>query len=72
LGCGTAIATSSIATELIRGRSVDEALRLTNQQIVEALGGLPPEKLHCSVLAEEAIKAALKNYAERKQPGAER
>ena len=61
-GCGSAIATSSIATELIKGKPVDEALKLTNQAVVEALDGLPAYKLHCSVLAEEAIKAAVKDY----------
>lgn len=61
-GCGSAIATSSIATELIKGKPVDQALTLTNQAVVEALGGLPAYKLHCSVLAEEAIKAAVKDY----------
>lgn len=61
-GCGSAIATSSIATELIKGRPVSEALKLTNQAVVEALDGLPAYKLHCSVLAEEAIKAAVKDY----------
>ena len=61
-GCGSAIATSSIATELIKGKPVEEALKLTNQAVVEALDGLPAYKLHCSVLAEEAIKAAVKDY----------
>lgn len=61
-GCGAAIATSSMATELIKGRPVSEALKLTNKAVVEALDGLPPVKLHCSVLAEEAVKAALKDY----------
>ena len=65
-GCGAAIATSSMATELIKGRSIQDALKLTNQAVVEALGGLPPVKLHCSVLAEEAVKAALKDYYERR------
>lgn len=64
-GCGSAIATSSMATELIKGHSVDEALSLTNQAVVEALNGLPAHKIHCSVLAEEAIKAAVKNYYDR-------
>lgn len=59
LGCGAAIATSSIATELIKGKKVEEALKLTNQAVVEALDGLPAVKLHCSVLAEEAVKAAI-------------
>ena len=64
-GCGSAIATSSMATELIKGKSVDEALELTNQAVVEALDGLPPHKIHCSVLAEEAIQAAILDYADR-------
>lgn len=61
-GCGSAIATSSMATEMIKGHSVDEALSLTNKAVVEALGGLPPAKIHCSVLAEEAVKAAIADY----------
>ena len=61
-GCGAAIATSSMATELIKGHTVKEALELTNQAVVEALDGLPPVKIHCSVLAEEAIKSALADY----------
>ena len=61
-GCGSAIASSSMATELIKGKPVGEALSLTNKAVVEALDGLPAHKLHCSVLAEEAIKAALKDY----------
>ena len=65
-GCGAAIATSSMATELIRGKPIETALQLTNQAVVEALDGLPPVKLHCSVLAEEAVKAALKDYFERR------
>jgi nitrogen fixation NifU-like protein len=65
-GCGAAIATSSIATEMIKGKSIDEALKLTNQAVVDALGGLPPVKIHCSVLAEEAVKAALSDYYTRK------
>lgn len=64
-GCGAAIATSSMATELIKGKSVDEALKLTNKAVVEALDGLPPVKIHCSVLAEQAIKAALADYYTR-------
>ena len=64
-GCGSAIATSSMATEMIKGKPVDEALKLTNKAVVEALDGLPPVKLHCSVLAEEAVKAALKDYYEK-------
>ncbi|MBO6283041.1 MAG: Fe-S cluster assembly scaffold protein NifU [Pseudobutyrivibrio sp.] len=61
-GCGSAIASSSMATELIMGKPVSEALQLTNKAVTEALDGLPPHKLHCSVLAEEAIKSAVKNY----------
>jgi nitrogen fixation NifU-like protein len=65
-GCGAAIATSSMATELIKGKTLDEALQLTNSAVVEALDGLPAVKLHCSVLAEEAVKAALTDYYTRK------
>lgn len=61
-GCGAAIATSSMATELVKGKSIDDALNLTNAAVVEALEGLPPVKVHCSVLAEEAIKAAVADY----------
>ena len=61
-GCGAAIATSSIATELIKVKSIDDALQLTNKAVMEALDGLPPVKVHCSVLAEEAIKAAVSDY----------
>ncbi|MEG0178631.1 MAG: Fe-S cluster assembly scaffold protein NifU [Oscillospiraceae bacterium] len=64
-GCGAAIATSSIATEMIKGKSIDEALTLTNKAVVEALDGLPPVKLHCSVLAEQAVKSALSDYYRR-------
>ena len=64
-GCGSAIASSSMATELIKGKPVGEALSLTNKAVVEALDGLPAHKLHCSVLAEEAIKAALKDYYDK-------
>ena len=64
-GCGAAIATSSMATELIKGKSVDEALELTNKAVVEALDGLPPAKIHCSVLAEEAVKTAINDYYQR-------
>ena len=61
-GCGAAIATSSMATELVKGKSIEDALNLTNSAVVEALEGLPPVKVHCSVLAEEAIKAAVADY----------
>ena len=61
-GCGAAIATSSIATEMIKGQSIDDALKLTNKAVVEALDGLPTHKIHCSVLAEEAIKKAIEDY----------
>ncbi|MBQ8884385.1 MAG: Fe-S cluster assembly scaffold protein NifU [Oscillospiraceae bacterium] len=64
-GCGAAVATSSMATELIKGKSIDEALKLTNKAVVEALDGLPPAKLHCSVLAEEAMKSAISDYYTR-------
>ncbi|MEI6580109.1 MAG: Fe-S cluster assembly scaffold protein NifU [Eubacteriales bacterium] len=61
-GCASAIATSSIATEMIKGKPIEEALQLTNKAVVEALDGLPPAKIHCSVLAEEAVKAAVADY----------
>ena len=64
-GCGAAVATSSMATELIKGKSIHEALALTNKAVAEALDGLPPVKMHCSVLAEQAIKAALVDYAQK-------
>jgi nitrogen fixation protein NifU and related proteins len=64
-GCGSAIASSSMATELIKGRSIDEAMTFSNQEVVNALGGLPPVKIHCSVLAEEALKAALEDYLKK-------
>ena len=64
-GCGAAVATSSMATELVKGKTIDEALQLTNKAVVEALDGLPPAKIHCSVLAEQAIKTALADYYTR-------
>lgn len=67
-GCGAAIAASSVTTEMVKGKSIQEALKITNEQVVEELGGLPPIKVHCSVLAEEAIKTAIADYY-RKQGG---
>ena len=64
-GCGAAIATSSMATEMVKGKTVKEALELTNKAVMEALDGLPPEKVHCSVLAEEAIHSAIDDYQKR-------
>ncbi|MDR0470044.1 MAG: Fe-S cluster assembly scaffold protein NifU [Peptococcaceae bacterium] len=64
-GCASAIATSSMATELIKGKPIDQALTLTNQAVVEALDGLPPAKIHCSVLAEQAVKAAIADYYDK-------
>ena len=65
-GCGAAVATSSMATEMVKGKPISEALKLTNSAVVEALEGLPPAKIHCSVLAEEAIKSALADYYRRR------
>ncbi len=64
-GCGSAIASSSMATELIKGKHINEAVQLTNQAVIEALDGLPAHKIHCSVLAEEAVKTAVKDYYDR-------
>ncbi len=64
-GCGAAVATSSMATELVKGKSIEEAMKVTNKAVMEALDGLPPVKVHCSLLAEEAIHAALWDYAEK-------
>ena len=66
-GCGAAIATSSMATEMVKGKTVEEALALTNSAVMEALEGLPPEKIHCSVLAEEAIHSAIEDYKKRQE-----
>ena len=65
-GCGAAVATSSMATELIKGKTVEEALKVTNKAVAEALDGLPPVKMHCSVLAEDAIRSAISDYYTRK------
>jgi nitrogen fixation NifU-like protein len=70
-GCGAAVATSSMATEMIKGKSIDEALQITNAAVVEALEGLPPQKIHCSVLAEEAVKAAIEDYKKKRAEKAE-
>ena len=64
-GCGSAIASSSMATEMIKGKSIDEALALTNKAVTEALDGLPKHKIHCSVLAEQAVRSAVKNYYDK-------
>lgn len=64
-GCGAAVATSSMATEMVKGKKIEDALKLTNKAVMEALDGLPPAKIHCSVLAEEAIHAAIKDYYEK-------
>ena len=64
-GCGAAVATSSMATEMVKGKTIEEALKLTNKAVMEALDGLPPAKVHCSVLAEEAINAAIYDYYKR-------
>ena len=68
-GCGAAIATTSMVTELVKGKTFEEALQVTNRDVAEALDGLPPVKMHCSLLAEEAIKAAIEDYRERMNNG---
>ena len=68
-GCGAAVATSSKATEMVKGKTIDEALQITNKAVMEALGGLPPVKVHCSVLAEEALHAAIQDYRDRQEKG---
>ncbi|MEK6693400.1 MAG: Fe-S cluster assembly scaffold protein NifU [Nitrospirota bacterium] len=65
-GCGAAIATSSMVTEMVKGKSIDEALRISNKAVAEALDGLPPVKIHCSVLAEEALRSAIEDYMKKK------
>ena len=68
-GCGAAIATSSRATEMVMGKTIDEALKVTNKMVAESLGGLPPVKIHCSVLAEEALHAAIQDYRDKQLAG---
>lgn len=69
-GCGAAIATSSRATEMVKGKTLDEALKVTNKMVAESLGGLPPVKVHCSVLAEEALQAAIEDYKKKHEAAA--
>ena len=68
-GCAAAIASSSVATEMLKGKTIEESLKLTNKQVVEELEGLPPQKIHCSVLAEDAIKAAIDDYRSKHSNG---
>ncbi len=68
-GCGAAIATSSMVTEMVKGKPIDEALKISNKAVADALGGLPPVKLHCSVLAEEALKTAIEDYRKKQAKG---
>lgn len=69
-GCGAAIATSSMVTEIVKGKTVEEALRISNRAVAEALGGLPPVKMHCSILAEDALKSAIEDYLNKKNNNA--
>ena len=70
-GCGAAIATSSMVTELVKGKTVDEALEISNRAVAEALGGLPPIKMHCSILAENALKSAIEDYIKKRNKNVE-
>jgi len=70
-GCASAIASSSMVTEMVKGMTLDEALALSNKEVVNALGGLPPQKIHCSVLAEEGIRAAIEDYRSKQKKGSE-
>ncbi|MCD6086803.1 MAG: Fe-S cluster assembly scaffold protein NifU [Candidatus Hydrothermae bacterium] len=71
-GCAAAIASSSVTTEMIKGKTIEEALKITNKAVAEALGGLPPQKMHCSLLAEQGIKAAIEDYMRRRKKGEEK
>ena len=70
-GCGAAIATSSMVTEIVKGKTVEEALKISNKAVAEALGGLPPVKMHCSILAEDALKSAIEDYLNKKNRNAQ-